>query len=986
MAKKTGVELEFSILDDDFKKAIKEMNSSLASMRKELSFENEVLKSSSASISDYEKKLETLKTQQELSKNKVNETAQAYEKAKEMFGENSKEASKYKDALVVAQTEHQRITNEIDKTTDAMKNYETQLNDAEKQQKKSESALETLNKTIADQKETLDELKKQYVSTVLEQGKSSDEAKKLKSEIKDLSGEIGTNEKKLNDAEKELNKFADSEDDAGKHAITFGEMIKANIISDVVMSGLKKLADLAGQAFNGLKSLVSSAISVGSEFEASMSKVSAISGATGSDFDKLKKKAEEMGAKTKFSATESAEALQYMAMAGWKTNDMVDGLEGIMNLAAASGEELATTSDIVTDALTAFGMQANQSAHFADILAIASSNSNTNVAMMGETFKYAASIAGSLGYTAEDTALAIGLMANAGIKGTQAGTSLRSIMSRIATDTGGARSAMEELGITVVNSDGSMRDFGEVIAELRVKFQDLSSEEQANYAKTIAGQQALSGFLAIANSGNADFEKLSNAIKNCDGAAEDMAATMIDNLEGSKTLFKSAAEGLGISIYEGLQGPLNEVVKFATESVNNLNAAFQENGFEGLIDQAGIELTEWLNKIVEFLPKVVEAGGQLLTKLVEGITSNIPMLASSAVTIVTGLFNTIISNLPMILQAGITLIIELAKGIANALPTLVPTVVSVILEMVMVLTDPENLMNIIEAALVLVSSLAEGIIKAIPVLVEQLPEIINNITTFFTENLDKIIDTGVELIVNLAMALVDSIPVIIENLPKILTAIINGLLQILPKLATAGLQMMVKLGVALVENVPKIVSKIPQIITSIINGFANLITGAIDIGKNFVTGLWNGINNAKDWILGKIKGFKDAVIGGIKSFFGIHSPSTLFRDEVGKNLALGLGLGFTDEMKEVTDEMQEAIPTSFDVGVSANTLTNGFSNNINDTNSRSITDTSDYNVGEVAPIYLTIENFNNNREQDIEDLSEELEFYRMKINYGKGNA
>ena len=631
-------------------------------------------------------------------------------------------------------------------------------------------------------------------------------------------------------------------------------------------------------------------------------------------------------------------------------------------------------------------MQANESAHFADILAIASSNSNTNVSMMGETFKYAASIAGSLGYTAEDTALAIGLMANAGIKGTQAGTSLRSIMSRIATDTGGARSAMEELGITVVNSDGSMRDFGEVIAELRPKFQELSAEEQANYAKTIAGQQALSGFLAIANSGDADFEKLSNAIKNCDVAAEVMAATMIDNLEGSKTLFKSAAEGLGISIYEGLQGPLNEVVKFATESVNNLNAAFQENGFEGLIDQAGIELTEWLNKIVEFLPQVVEAGGQLLTKLVEGITSNIPMLASSAVTIVTGLFNTIISNLPMILQAGITLIVELAKGIANALPTLVPTVVSVILEMVMVLTDPDNLMNIIEAALVLISSLAEGIIKAIPVLVEQLPEIINNITTFFTENLDKIIDTGVELIVNLAMALVDSIPVIIENLPKILTAIINGLLQILPKLATAGLQMMVKLGVALVENIPKIVSKIPQIITSIINGFANLITGAIDIGKNFVTGLWNGINNAKDWILGKIKGFKDAVIGGIKSFFGIHSPSTLFRDEVGKNLALGLGLGFTDEMKEVTDEMQEAIPTSFDVGVNANTLTSGFSSNINDANSRSITDTSDYNVGEVAPIYLTIENFNNNREQDIEDLSEELAFYQMRTNYGKGTA
>lgn len=986
MAKKTSVELEFSILDDDFKKAIKEMNSSIASMRKELSLENEVLKSSNATISDYEKKLETLKNQQELSKNKINETTIAYEKAKEIFGESSKEANKYKDALVVAQTEHQKITNEIDKTTTAMKIYKTQLEDAEKQNKKSSSSLELLNKTIEEQKESLDELKRQYVNVVLEQGKSSDEAKKLKTEIKSLSNEIGTSEKKLSDAEKELNKFADSEDKAGRHAITFGEMIVANVISDSIMAGLKELASLGSKIVSSLKGLVSSAISVGSEFEASMSKVSAISGATGDDFEKLKKKAEEMGAKTKFSATESAEALQYMAMAGWKTNDMVDGLEGIMNLAAASGEELATTSDIVTDALTAFGMKANESAHFADLLAVASSNSNTTVSMMGETFKYAASIAGSLGYTAEDTALAIGLMANAGIKAEQAGTSLRSIMSRIATNTNGARQAMEELGITVANSDGSMRDFGEVISELRTKYHGLSEEQQLNYAKTIAGQEALSGFLAIANSGDEDFEKLSTAIKNCDGAAEQMAATMIDNLEGSKTLFKSAAEGLGVSIYEGIKGPLNETVKLATESVNNLNSAFQENGFEGLINQAGIELTEWLNRIVEYSPIVFEAGGQLISKLIEGISSNIPMIASTTVTIMNSLVNVIISNLPLILQSGITLIIELARGIATALPTLVPTVVSVILEMVSVLTSPDNLMNIIEAALILISSLGDGIIKAIPVLVEQLPEIINNITTFFSENLDKIIDTGVEMIVSLAKALIDSIPVIIENLPTILVAIVNGLLQILPKLATVSLQMMVKLGVSLVENIPKIVTKIPQIITAIINVFGNLISGAMDIGKNFVTGLWSGINNAKDWILGKIKGFKDSVLSGIKSFFGIHSPSTLFRDEIGKNLALGLGLGFTNEMKQVTNDMQNAIPSSFDFDINTNSLTDDFSSNINDYNSRSITDTSDYQPGEVAPIYLTIENFYNNREQDIEDLSEELAFYQTRVEIGKGTA
>lgn len=238
-------------------------------------------------------------------------------------------------------------------------------------------------------------------------------------------------------------------------------------------------------------------IDVGKSFEAGMSEVQAISGASGKDLERLSNKAKEMGATTKFSATESATALKYMAMAGWKTNQMVSGLAGVMNLAAASGEDLGTVSDIVTDSMTAFGLKANQSGHFADVLAKASSSSNTNVGLMGETFKYVAPLAGSMGYSIEDTATAIGLMANAGIKGSQAGTSLRSILTRLVKPPKDAAAALSELGISTTNADGSMKPLRQTMSELREKFSGLTESQKSQYASSIAGQEAMSGLLAM---------------------------------------------------------------------------------------------------------------------------------------------------------------------------------------------------------------------------------------------------------------------------------------------------------------------------------------------------------------------------------------------------------------------------------------------------------------------------------------------------------
>ena len=316
--------------------------------------------------------------------------------------------------------------------------------------------------------------------------------------------------------------------------------------------------------------LGTAAVKTTSSFESAMSKVSAISGATGGDLDKLNKKAQEMGAKTKFSATESAEAFQYMAMAGWKTGDMLDGIEGIMSLAAADGLDLATTSDIVTDALTAFGLSAKDSGRFADVLAAASTNANTNVSMLGESFKYVAPVAGALGYSAEDTALALGLMANAGIKSSQAGTAMRAAISRLVKPTDEVAAAMDKYNVSLTNSDGTMKPLSQVMEELRQNLGGLSEAEQAQTAATLFGQEAMSGMLAIVNASDADFNKLSDAIGNADGSAQRMADTMLNNLKGQMTLLKSALEGLAIQFGEILMPYIKQFVIWLQNLVQKL--------------------------------------------------------------------------------------------------------------------------------------------------------------------------------------------------------------------------------------------------------------------------------------------------------------------------------------------------------------------------------------------------------------------------------
>lgn len=397
--------------------------------------------------------------------------------------------------------------------------------------------------------------------------------------------------------------FTSTLNNAGHSIDTLSGKISSGLGFGVLTGiGQKAFDTIAG----GAKTLVSSVVSTGMAFESSMSNVQALSGATGADFESLSAKAQEMGAKTKFSASEAADAMGYMAMAGWNAKDMLNGIEGVMNLAAASGEDLASVSDIVTDAMTAFGLAADgttkgvaNATYFADTLAATAASANTNVGLMGETFKYVGTMAGSLGYSIEDVSLAIGLMANRGLKGSMAGTSLNSVMTRLATNTSNARDAIEKLGVKFYDSSGNARALGDVMTELRDATKGMNNEQKTALANTVAGMEAQKGLLAILNATDDEYNSLADSINNSTGAAQKQADVKTDNLYGDVTRLKSAWDGLSIKIYTAVNalgkskdglGSMRSVVQSVTDIVNktadaveNLSNAYATSGLSGVV-------------------------------------------------------------------------------------------------------------------------------------------------------------------------------------------------------------------------------------------------------------------------------------------------------------------------------------------------------------------------------------------------------------------
>lgn len=407
-------------------------------------------------------------------------------------------------------------------------------------------------------------------------------------------------------------------------------------------AGMSKVASISGDTGNATKSMITLADEMGLSYQKS---------ADGSvkAMDILSAKALQMGAKTKFSATEAADAFSYMAMAGWETQQMMEGIEGIMYLAGATGEDLAQTSDIVTDALTAFGMQANETNRFVDVLAKTANKSNTNVSLMGETFKYVAPVAGALKFNVEDTAVAIGLMANSGIKASNAGTALRSLFTNLAKPTEQIQTAMDKLGISLTDSSGKMKSFDTLMREMRGSFSGLAEAEKAQYAATIAGKTGMSGLLAIVNASEGDFQKLTSEIRKSTGAAKGMYDVANDNFTGRLTVLKSTLESIAITLG-------NKLMPYVEKGVAKLQSLTEK--FNALDDAT-------LNTIIKVAAIAAAIGPAILIfgKMVLAVGNVVSVVGKVATAF--GKFGTISAMLAS--PAGIVVAVLAAIAVAAAL-------------------------------------------------------------------------------------------------------------------------------------------------------------------------------------------------------------------------------------------------------------------------------------------------------------------------------
>lgn len=554
-----------------------------------------------------------------------------------------------------------------------------------------------------------------------------------------------------------------------------------------------------------LTAIGKSIFTAGTNFDAQMSRVGAISGATADEMKSLRTEALRMASQSSFSTLDAATALEYMGMAGWKTEQMIAGLGPIMDLAEASGEDLGSVSDIVTDALTAFGLKAEDAAHFSDVLATASTNSNTNVGMMGNTFKMLAPLAGALGYSIDDVAVAIGLMANSGIKGEMAGTQLRNVLSNLAKPTDEQAAAMKKLGISLTDARGNIRPFSEQLKSWRRAFSGLSDDQKAYYATILAGKEGMSGFLAMVNASESDVAALTSAIENCEGATEQMKKKMLDNAKGDIKMFTSAIDGLEVNLWGLAEAPFRQIVQKATGMVNRFSAMSDTTKLAALK----------LGTLAAATGPVLTAAGGLLV----GVGKLAPALSALAG------------------PAGIVGVGFAAMAIAAV--------------------DANN-----DVGNLLVD-MANGGKKQLTKFNRQLTTSFQNISKrlpAITKSMTTALQTILPDAMNSVMLILDGFVVAISNNAQniaavgntIITGLLGGISSALPRLMPAAAVMVTNIATALIKNIPSIIEAGAKLASAIWNGLKNVDWRGL--GTQLWTAVKGAFNETGDWIKRSVLG------------------------------------------------------------------------------------------------------------------------------------
>lgn len=876
-------------------------------------------------------------------------------------------------------------------------------------------------------------------------------------------------------------------------------------LADLGTSLAKGITAAVAAAGTALAGLGAYAVKVGSDFEYAISGVAATMGTTVDQIDVIANKAKELGASTKFTATEAAEGFNILAMAGLSLDEQLQAIGATLNLAAAgemsmdaAAGYLTTTVKAMSNSFREAGISMDDCANIADMYAKGATLANTSTAQLGEAVSSAASVGGAYNQSLSTITTSLLALAEKGYQGSAAGNYLARAMSDLYAPTDNATKALDALGVSIYDSEGRQRDFIDIVNDLNASFSNLTEEEKANYTGMIFTTAGLKAFNSIAGNSSEQLADLKAKLEDCSGAAAQMAETKLDNLQGDITILQSATEGFGIALYESLSsigegtGMMRDFVQEATDIMSELTEAVNENGFDGLVDSLGDALAQAVNKIIEYVPLLMEGGVSIVSALVQGLSDSAGSIADSAASVIDTLISGILSitndlvelggeliialcnglaqnagkiaqsiadglatlvttvatYLPKLIEAGISLIDSLVQGILNALPTLiaaipdilealitglqvafpmlldcivgliqsivealpelinmitemlpgiiqmivdallemVPELVQCVMQLILAIVQalPQLIGSIVECLPSLIATIIDGIIRCLPdllvcvldiilAIVEYLPEIIMNIVAILPQLVSSIIagiieclPTLIQCVADLVLGIVDALPEIILNiiaiLPTLISSIVNGLFDCLPQLIECVIRIVVAIAEALpqiflqiadtliqlvvnlaqsikelwtkfkeaakewiaklwegikekwstfIDNVKSFFKRIPETIKSAIGNMS-------DIGRNLVQGLWNGIKDVTGWVLDKIRGFGTSILNGIKSIFGIHSPSTVFRDMIGKNLVLGLAEGIEENADAAIDAAQSLADDINDVDFEMN--------------------------------------------------------------------
>lgn len=624
--------------------------------------------------------------------------------------------------------------------------------------------------------------------------------------------------------------------------------------------GLSAMSVAAGNLISGLTqaatgkltALAKTSVGVGMSFQSSMSQVAATMGVGVDQIQSLTDKAKEMGSTTAFTATQAADALNYLALAGYDANKAAEVLPSVLNLAAAGGMDLAYASDLVTDAMASLNLEANKQNvdEFGNKLAKAASKANANVSQLGEAILTVGGTAANLKGGTTELTTALGLLANVGIKGAEGGTHLRNIILSLQSPTDDATKLMEQLGLQVYDAQGNMRGLDDILTDLSGSLAGLTQGQKDSVINALFNKTDLAAVNGLLTAQGEQWESLAQQIDAAGEAAGDsgamaqMAETQLDNLQGSVTIMQSALEGLQLGIYDYLEPSLNEAAKWGSECFSTLTKALSEGGPEAMLQAAGQIISDLAASVTAQLPGLVTSGTEIIVQLAEDIVVATPQLLSSGAEIIGALVQALGVALPQLVSTGIQMISQLSAGLASGIP------------------------EFLAKALPLVADFASGL----------------------RENIGQIIDAGIELILSLMQGLMDGLPTLIEYLPGIVSDIASIINDNTPKILEAGIQLILMLGKGLLQAVPTLVANIPQICKAIFDVF--IAFRWLDIGSQIVEGLWKGLTGGWATLVKKVGGLAQQLPDIVKRVLGIHSPSKVF-DEIGVNTCKGLAQGLS---------------------------------------------------------------------------------------------